>query len=169
MIQDTGGSSTTERDTQPKRISVRDGLELVKYYPNYARALAWYQDLDVCRQVDGIDHPYDLDRLKRMYRYLSSRGECYYIKYRDRGRWRLVGDIALYEGKLAIVVCREHQNCGIGRVAIGALVGRAIELGYRQVEAEIYAFNKQSRRAFEAAGFRQVGEELYVKALDGRS
>lgn len=31
----------------------------------------------------------------------------------------------------------------------------------RQVEAVIYSFNNQSRKAFEAAGFQQTGRETY--------
>jgi len=27
-------------------------VTLVKYYPNYKTTLEWYQDLDVCKQVD---------------------------------------------------------------------------------------------------------------------
>ena len=29
---------------------------LIPYYPNPEVALAWYQDLDVRKQVDNIDH-----------------------------------------------------------------------------------------------------------------
>ena len=30
-------------------------LKLIPYYPNPDVALAWYQDPDVCKQVDNID------------------------------------------------------------------------------------------------------------------
>ncbi|HAJ66453.1 MAG TPA: GNAT family N-acetyltransferase, partial [Clostridiales bacterium] len=33
-------------------------ITLIPYYPNSDVTLAWYQDPDVCRQVDNIDHPY---------------------------------------------------------------------------------------------------------------
>ena len=33
-------------------------ISLVPYYPNEETALPWYQDPDVCRQVDNIDHVY---------------------------------------------------------------------------------------------------------------
>ena len=35
---------------------VDEEISLVPYYPNEETALPWYQDLDVCRQVDNIDH-----------------------------------------------------------------------------------------------------------------
>lgn len=147
---------------QPKKILLYDNLELVKYYPYYKRTLPWYQDPTLCRQVDNREEPYDLARLKRMYRFLSKNGECYYIKFRDQGRWRLVGDISLCRGSVSIVICREYQNRGIGREAISGILKRAGELGWRQVEAEIYSFNTQSRKAFLAAGFRQTGKEKFV-------
>ena len=37
-------------------------IALVPYYPNEETALPWYQDLDVCRQVDNIDHVYSSER-----------------------------------------------------------------------------------------------------------
>lgn len=43
-----------------KRI-VDSEITLVQYYPNYKTALAWYQDPDLCRQVDNIDFVYSLD------------------------------------------------------------------------------------------------------------
>ncbi|MGM9668661.1 MAG: GNAT family N-acetyltransferase [Faecousia sp.] len=146
---------------QPRQIVVDDELTLVKYYPNYRRTLPWYQDLTLCRQVDNIDHPYDMNRLRGMYRYLSSKGECYYLKVRERGRTRLVGDISLYDGKISVAICREYQNRHLGRRAVRALLDRGREIGLPWVDAEIYPFNRQSRKMFLAVGFRQIGEEWY--------
>ena len=63
---------------------VDEEISLVKYYPNYAKALEWYQDPEVCKQVDNRDEVYDLKLLKRMYRYLDRKGWLFYIKYRNR-------------------------------------------------------------------------------------
>ena len=73
-----------------ERIVDRE-ISLIPYYPNSGVALVWYQDLDVSRQVDNIDHVYTLDRLNNMYTYLSTHGECYYIRHRDE----FVGDVSL--------------------------------------------------------------------------
>ena len=92
----------------PSRVRVVDEeISLVPYYPNEETALPWYQDPDVCRQVDNIDHVYTSERLNAMYTYLSTHGACYYISYRGV----LVGDVSLQNsGELAIVICREYQN-----------------------------------------------------------
>ena len=51
-------------------------LRLIPYYRNDAVSLPWYQDPDVCKQVDDRDAPYDLELLHRMYVYLSTLGDC---------------------------------------------------------------------------------------------
>ena len=61
---------------------IDEELKLIPYYRNDEASLPWYQDLDVCKQVDNRDEPYDLDLLHAMYDYLSSHGDCYYIEYK---------------------------------------------------------------------------------------
>lgn len=140
-----------------KRI-VNGDIVLVPYYPNYEVALEWYQDKDLCKQVDNIDFVYSLERLKSMYNYLSSGGDCYYIEYCGR----LVGDITLKEGVISIVVCKEYQNRHIGRRCVENIIELAREKGLDQVKAEIYSFNTQSQRMFESIGFEHSEEDWYV-------
>lgn len=140
-----------------KRI-VNEDIVLVPYYPNYEVALEWYQDKDLCKQVDNIDFVYSLERLKNMYNYLSSGGDCYYIEYCGR----LVGDITLKDGVISIVVCKEYQNRHIGRRCVENIIDLAREKGLDQVRAEIYSFNTQSQRMFESIGFEHSEEDWYV-------
>ena len=140
-----------------KRI-VNEDIVLVPYYPNYEVALEWYQDKDLCKQVDNIDFVYSLERLKSMYNYLSSGGDCYYIEYCGR----LVGDITLKDGVISIVVCKEYQNRRIGRRCVENVIDLAREKGLDQVKAEIYSFNTQSQRMFESIGFEHSEEDWYV-------
>ena len=140
-----------------KRI-VNEDIVLVPYYPNYEVALEWYQDKDLCKQVDNIDFVYSLERLKSMYGYLSSGGDCYYIEYCGR----LVGDITLKDGVISIVVCKEYQNRHIGRRCVENIINLAREKGLDQVKAEIYSFNTQSQRMFNSIGFEHSEEDWYV-------
>ena len=133
-------------------------IVLVPYYPNPEAALAWYQDLDVCKQVDNIDHVYDLDLLNRMYTFLSTHGDCYYIKYHGQ----LVGDVSLRNNaEISIVVSKEYQNLHIGRRCVLNMLALAKEKGMKEVKAEIYSFNTQSQRMFESVGFHKTAEEWY--------
>ena len=57
-----------------ERRIVDGEITLVPYDPNYKASLPWYQDADVCKQVDNRNSVYDLKLLKAMYRYLNARG-----------------------------------------------------------------------------------------------
>ena len=56
---------------------VDNDICLVPYYPNEDISLAWYQDKEVCRQVDNIDDVYSLDRLRAMYHLISRASVCF--------------------------------------------------------------------------------------------
>ena len=133
-------------------------LKLIPYYRNDEISFPWYQDLDVCKQVDNRDEPYDLELLHCMYDYLSSNGNCYYIEYEDK----LVGDVSLRDnGKIAIVVCKEYQNRHIGRRCVLDMLKLAKEKEMSNVKANIYSFNKRSQSMFQSVGFIKTEEEWY--------
>ena len=142
---------------------VDEEIILVPYYPNPDVALAWYQDYDVCKQVDNIDRLYDLDTLNSMYTYLNAVGDCYYIQYCGM----LVGDVSLQDsGEISIVVCKEFQNVHIGRRCIIDMLALAKEKEMKEVKAKVFPFNKQSQKMFEAVGFKKVSEEWYSFVID---
>ena len=140
-----------------KRV-IDQEITLVPYYPCPDITLEWYQDPDVCKQVDNIDNVYTPELLDRMYTYLSEHGDCYYIQYQGK----LVGDVTLRENaEISIVVCKEYQNLHIGRRCVIDMLKLAREKGLKEVKANIYSFNTQSRKMFESVGFQQVSEEWY--------
>ena len=141
-----------------ERRIVDEEIILVPYYPNYEVALKWYQDPALCRQVDNIDYVYSLDRLKSMYAYLATHGDCYYIEYNNQ----LVGDVSLHDGEISIVICKEYQNQHIGRRCVQNMLELAKEKGLAQVKADIYAFNKQSQKMFLAIGFEYLENDQYI-------
>ena len=101
-------------------------LRLIPYYRNDEASLPWYQDLDVCKQVDNREEPYDVELLHRMYDYLTAHGDCYYIEYKGV----LVGDVSLRENsEIAVVVCKEYQNQHIGRRCVLEMLKLAREKG----------------------------------------
>ena len=143
-------------------ISVEGNIRLVPYYPAYDTALAWYQDAQLCKQVDNRDSVYDLPLLKRMYHYLDTHGELFYIEYRGV----LCGDVSLRTtGELAIVICKEYQNKHIGRKVIEKMLELARERGLAECFAHIYSFNTQSQKMFESIGFVPQDEERYIYKL----
>ena len=141
-----------------KERIIDEELRLVPYYRNDAVSFPWYQDPDVCRQVDNREGPYTLELLHRMYDYLTTHGECYYIEYNGV----LAGDVSLRDdGEIAIVVCKEYQNRHIGRRCVGEMLRLAREKKMYEVKANIYSFNAQSQRMFRSVGFEETDKEWY--------
>ena len=141
---------------------VDEEIVLVRYYPNYKTALAWYPDPELCKQVDNRDTVYDLDLLKRMYHYLNRHGDLFYIKYKNR----LCGDVCLQpDGEVNIVISKPFQNKHIGRRVVNEMIRLAKEKNIRELHAEIYSFNTQSQKMFRSVGFKKVDDEQYVLTL----
>lgn len=142
-----------------KNRIVDEEIILVQYYPDYGTTLAWYQDLELCRQVDNRNTAYDLDLLKRMYKYLNSHGDLFYIKYKNR----LCGDVCLQSsGEVNIVIAKPFQNRHIGRRVMKEIIRLAKEKHISELHAEIYVFNTQSQKMFQGIGFTKVDDEQYV-------
>lgn len=146
-----------------KQRMVDEEIILLPYYPNEKAALEWYQDPDVCKQIDNIDCVYTPERLQKMYDFLSTHGDCFYIQYRGK----LVGDVTLQNNsEIAIVICKEYQNLHIGRRCVLDMIALAQEKGMGGVKANIYSFNEQSRRMFQSIGFRKIDEEWYLYKIE---
>lgn len=142
---------------------VDDEILLVPYYPNENVAIKWYQDKELCKQVDNIDSVYSLDKLRAMYDFLCAHGECFYIQYKGT----LIGDISLQNNsEIAIVICKEYQNRHIGRKCVLNMIELAKEKGMSEINANIYTFNKQSQRMFQTIGFRSSEDERYVYHIE---
>ena len=141
---------------------IDEDLALIPYYPNVETALPWYQDPDVCKQVDNIDSIYTPEMLCGMYNFLNTHGMLYYIRYRDT----LVGDVCLRDNdEVCIVVCKDYQNRHIGRRCIAEMIRLAKEKALPKIKAHIYSFNAQSQAMFLAVGFTHTGGEWYEYAL----
>ena len=68
-----------------KPLIIDSEITLIPYYPNYDTALPWYQDLDVCRQVDNIDCTYSLERLQKMYSFIRKYALLYAKTFKISG------------------------------------------------------------------------------------
>ena len=50
-------------------------IVLVRYYPNYRTALAWHQDLELCKQVDNRDTAYDFSLLRAEIQWIHTQSQ----------------------------------------------------------------------------------------------
>lgn len=122
-------------------------------------ALAWYQDEEMLKLVDGKNaKAYDKEQLERMYQYLRNAGELYWIEVMENDQYKPIGDVTLCKDDLPIVIGEgRYSGKGIGSCVLDLIKERARELGYRELYVrEIYDYNRGSQRLFEKAGFKKV-------------
>lgn len=144
-----------------KIIQIDDSLRLVPYFlaDHHDAALVWYQDVDLVELVDGIRIPYSLEKLNAMYSYLEEHGDLFWIEFLEKGEWFPIGDVALSQENLPIVIGNlAYQHQGLGRKVLRTLIDLARQKGWKQLKVqEIYTFNRISRRCFESLGFLESG------------
>ncbi len=148
-----------ENIIQPAVIPIDETLRLRAYDGVCDFALDWYQDIETVKLIDGVEEPYDREKLHRMYDYLNAHGELYFIEVLEGEQFLPVGDVTLWQEDLPIVISRPYQNKGIGKRVIAALIRRSRELGWKELNVEmIYHYNNGSRRLFEGADFVACAE-----------
>lgn len=143
---------------QPEILLIEKGLRLRKYDGPYSGALAWYQDEETLSLVDGPGWtPYDPAQLSKMYEYLNTAGELYYIEIENNGAHIPIGDVTLCRNDLPIVIGdKAYRGRGIGRKVLLGLIKRAGDLGFETLGVkEIYHHNLASQKLFEGAGFKK--------------
>ena len=142
---------------QPQYIALTDTLRLRKYDGCYDFALKWYQDEETLWLVNHSTTPYDKVMLEKMYTYLDTYGELYFIEGREGETFVPIGDVTFSQEDMPIVIGDPHyRGKGIGKQVIKALINRAQEIGYSEIKVEeIYTFNTASQKLFESCGFKQ--------------
>lgn len=105
--------------------------------------------------IDGSREPYTLQRIKKMYDYLTQRGEVYFIEVLTNAGWQPIGDVSFWQEDMPIVIGNSaYRGQGIGRTVVQALVERGRKLGYKRLYVqEIYDDNEASKKMFELVGF----------------
>lgn len=56
-----------------------------------------------------------------------------------------------------VIGSRNHRSKGIGKRVLSLLVSKALELGWKEMNAKgIYSYNTRSIRLFKSLGFREI-------------
>lgn len=145
------------------RLLISDDLYLTKYFPAHKISLNWYLDKETVKMVDNSDTVYELDQLNNMYEYLDKNGILFYIVYKNK----LIGDCAIFDDKMvAIVIDKEYRGNGIGSKVLEFLISYARNMGYENLNAEIYDFNMASKNLFAKYGFKNTRGNIYSLSLN---
>ena len=88
-------------------------------------------------------------------------GFAWTAEYRPREAYAGVAEVSIY-------VARGARGRGVGRLALGALIGEAERRGFWKLVSRIFPENVASRRLCAALGFREVGVYRRHGKLDGR-
>jgi RimJ/RimL family protein N-acetyltransferase len=147
---------------QPEIIDINTGLRLRKFDESeYIKALPWYQDPQVLYFSEGItDKVYNMEIINRMYKYLGSIGELYFIELYEDNSWKPVGDVTLSDKNMPIAIGDpKYWSRGIGKDVISKLLERAKEIGIKKIcIPQIYKHNARSKNLFTSFGFVKVSE-----------
>ncbi|HEM5988674.1 TPA: GNAT family N-acetyltransferase [Streptococcus suis] len=143
---------------QAEILEIDKQVRLRRYDGQHDFAFEWHQDLELVWLVDGNKEPYTLDRLNRMYGYLATNGECYFIEIFEDEQFIPIGDVTLFADDFAIAIGdKQYWNKGIGTKVLQRMVERAREVGLEEILVEeIYDWNTGSRKLFEKCGFEAV-------------
>ena len=155
---------------QPEYISIDSSLRLRKYDGQAHLAFSWYQNPDVIHLIDNSREPYTLQRIKKMYDYLTQHGEVYFIEILINENWMPIGDVSFWQEDMPIVIGNsDYRGHGIGKTVVQALIERGRQLGYERLYVrEIYDYNTASKKMFESVGFYAIEktEKGHRYALD---
>lgn len=147
--------------TQPKAIEISSTLRLRSFDGEFDFALPWYRDPVVLKMSEGESvTPYTLETLTRMYTYLSSMGELYWIEELRDGRFVPIGDVTMWQEDMPIALgSSDVRGRGIGKAVVSVLIERARSLGWSELRVEnIFTYNEASRRLFTSCGFTECGK-----------
>lgn len=159
-----------DKIAQPETIDIDENLRLRKYDGNYLTALPWYQNEVVYYNSEGITDKNkipDENYVKGMYNWFETNGrsEMYFIEVRENGSFVPIGDAALQEENLPIVIgVDKYRGVGIGKKVLNALIDRAREIGFKRLyNVRIFPYNKASQGLYTSCGFRLTGEDEHYK------
>lgn len=147
---------------QPNEIFIDKDLKLVTpTTEDFNLALQWYSNKDVLYYSEGEDaKPYNIDKITKMYQYLNSIGELYFIYCLENNKWVAIGDVTLSDKNLPIAIGDpKYFSKGIGKKVIAVLLERAKNIGLCTIYIpSIFKYNIRSRRLFEHFGFKKYKE-----------
>jgi RimJ/RimL family protein N-acetyltransferase len=159
-----------KKTIQPETITITEDLRLRNPdKTEWRTALPWYQNPKVLFYSEGVtDKVYDIDVINRMYGYLCSIGELYFIEIFEDGIWKAIGDVTLSDMNMPIAIGNEkYWGKGIGKKVISKLIERAKSIGLCKIGIpQIYLYNNRSQALFTSLGFIEINRNETEKSYE---
>lgn len=149
---------------QPDIIQINDNLRLKAYSGDESVALPWYHDPVVYYNSEGVTDPEkipDENYIHRMYSYLDSHSELYFIEVLKDGEFIPIGDTAVKDENPPIVIGEAaYRGKGLGKLVLETVLSRAKTIGIEKITNTIvYEYNTASKHLHESLGYQCVGRE----------
>ncbi len=174
----TTASQQTGPDARPEIINIEG--ELVGLGPIRRELLPFYQrwinDFETAKNLALPPGPMTAEAEEAWFNGAATGSVAYFTIY-ERSTWRPIGNADLRD--------IDHRNRSAG---FGILIGEAscrgkgygtettrlildyafTALGLHNVELSVYEYNLAGRRAYEKAGFKEIGRRRQCRAMGGR-
>jgi RimJ/RimL family protein N-acetyltransferase len=125
-------------------------------------ALKWYADPVVLTGSVSPDqkNPFTHEMLSKMYKDLGSRGELYVIEAANDGGWLPIGEVAIAQKILPIVIGDPaYRGKKIAKRILQHMISYARSKSWDKLSLKgIYKNNIASQALYESCGFKRVGE-----------
>ena len=143
------------------------------HLPLYAR---WYNDFRVIRTFD-TPRPRSLEDLTERFQHAAVSDDARWFTIYERASWRPIGRTDLFEidrrhgtATWGLVIGeRDAHGKGYGTETARLMLDYAFTaLGLHNVRLDVDEFNLAGRRAYENAGFREIGRRRQATWMGGR-
>ena len=141
--------------------------------PLYQR---WINDFETLRNLGQAPMPMTLDAETTWYEETAKSGNPFFTIY-ELPSWRPIGTTALHDvdhrhglAEFGILIGEpEARGKGLGAEVTRLMADYAFSvLGLHNVMLRVFAFNAGAIRAYEKAGFREIGRRRSATAMGGR-
>ncbi|CAA9552977.1 MAG: GCN5-related N-acetyltransferase [uncultured Thermomicrobiales bacterium] len=142
--------------------------------PTYQR---WVNDLETLRNLAIPPRPMTLEAESAWYDSLSGRSDDINFTVYERATWRPVGNASLHavdhrnrSATFGILIGEaDCRGRGLGTEVTRLMLDYAFTaLGLHNVMLTVYEFNHAAQRAYQKAGFRELGRRRQCRMMGGR-
>lgn len=174
----TTGSQPTAPDARPDIINIEGELVALgpirrELLPVYQR---WINDFGTAKNLALAPAPMTLDAEEAWFNQAATGSVAYFTIY-ERATWRPIGNVDLRDidhrnrsASLGILIGEAScRGKGYGTETVRLILDYAFTaLGLHNVLLSVYEFNLAGRRAYDKAGFKEIGRRRQCRALAGR-